>query len=89
MPITKSAKKAQRVSARKRVFNLRRTGVMRSAIKKLQKLAESGNKKEAEEILPKVYKAIDKAKKRGIIKTNNAARKKSSASRLVKKISSK
>ncbi|MCF7815897.1 MAG: 30S ribosomal protein S20, partial [Candidatus Pacebacteria bacterium] len=36
-----------------------------------------GTLKEAEALMPTVYKAIDKAEKRGVIKKNTAARKKS------------
>ncbi len=71
MPITKSAKKAIRVAARKRVFNLRRTRAMKEAIKAVRD----------EATLSAAYKAIDKAAKRGVIKPNTAARRKS---RLVK-----
>ena len=83
MPITKSAKKAIRGSARKRVFNLRRDRAMKDAIKKFVKLAKT-DQKEAQKMLPAVFKAVDKASKRGVIKKNNAARKKSRLSRLVK-----
>lgn len=84
MPITKSAKKALRSSKRKRIFNLRRKNEMRDAIKQYKKLIVSKSEKEAKELLPKLQKAIDKATKRGVIKKNNASRKKS---RLMKKLS--
>ena len=45
--------------------------------------------KEAQKKLPDSYKAIDKALKRGLIKKNTAARKKSRLSRLIKKASIK
>lgn len=77
MAITKGAKKAIRSSAHKRVFNLRRKNAMNEAIKKIRKLASSGAKEEAGKLMPTAYKAIDKAAKRGIIKPNTAARKKS------------
>jgi small subunit ribosomal protein S20 len=45
----------------------------------------AGDTKKAEELLPTAYKAIDKAEKRGVIKKNTAARKKSRLSaRIVK-----
>jgi len=87
MPITKGAKKTLRGDARKRVFNLRRANAMKIALKELKKTIEKKSKKEATELLPKAYKAIDKAAKRGIIKPNTAARKKAQAARLVKNIS--
>jgi small subunit ribosomal protein S20 len=77
MPITKGAKKAHRASLRKRVFNLRRKSVMHTVVKKIQKHVASGETKEAEAMVPEAQKAIDKAAKRGVIKKNNAARKKS------------
>lgn len=77
MPITKGAKKANRASLRKRVFNIRRSREMNEVVKDMRKHIVAGETKEAEEMLPKVYKAIDKAAKRGIIKGNTADRKKS------------
>ncbi|MES2953769.1 MAG: 30S ribosomal protein S20 [Patescibacteria group bacterium] len=74
MPITKSAKKALRGSARKRAVNLRRKDTLKGAIKD----ARADRSKES---LSKAYQAIDKAVKGGLIKKNTAARKKS---RLVK-----
>ncbi len=83
MPIIKSAKKALRGSERKRVFNIRRKRAMKDAVKEVTKLISTKDKKGAEAKLSEVYKAIDKATKRGIIKKNNASRKKS---RIVKSI---
>ncbi len=77
MPITKSAKKALKQSQRRQVFNLKRKKEMKKAIKQTQKLIQEGKKEEAFKILPRTYKKIDKASKRGVIKKNNAARKKS------------
>jgi small subunit ribosomal protein S20 len=77
MPITKGAHKAHRSAQRKHVFNVRRKTAMNDTVKKLRKLAQSGKKEEAQKMLPIAYKAIDKAAKRGVIKSNTAARKKS------------
>lgn len=77
MAITRSAKKATRSSARKHVFNLRRKDALRDTTKELKKLLASKDVKGAEKLLPAAYKAIDKAKKRGVIKGNTADRKKS------------
>lgn len=70
MAITSSAKKAHRASLRKRVFNVRRKRVLTSSVK-------DARKEMTAESLAKAYQAIDKAAKRGIIKKNTAARKKS------------
>lgn len=77
MPITTGAKKALRASKRKQVFNVRRKGAMKDAVKSIQKAIAAGDTKTAEANLPAAYKAIDKAAKRGVIKENTAARKKS------------
>ncbi|HZS43202.1 MAG TPA: 30S ribosomal protein S20 [Candidatus Paceibacterota bacterium] len=87
MPITRSAKKALRVSHRKRVFNLRRKTSLNNAVKEIKKLVGQKNIKEARAALSRAYKAIDKATKKGVIKKNNASRKKSRLSKLIKKIS--
>lgn len=75
MPITKSAKKALRQSKSRRIFNLRRIAEMKSAVKQAQKTKEPSL----------AYKAIDKAAKKGIIKKNAAARKKSRLAKILGK----
>ena len=83
MPIIKSAKKAVRGSLRKKAFNDRRKRTMKEIIKKIEKTAKI-DKTGAEKMLSIAYQAIDKAAKKGVIKKNNASRKKSRLSRLVK-----
>ena len=83
MPITKSAKKAIRVSARKKEVNDRLRKTMRESMKKFIKIAKE-DKAAAAKMLAGAYKAIDKGAKGGIIKKNNAARKKSRLARLIK-----
>lgn len=85
MAITKGAKKAVRSSERKRVFNVRRTDAMREVVKKVKKALVAGDVAGAEALVPTAYKAIDKAAKRGVIKENNAARKKSRLSAAIKR----
>ena len=77
MPITQGAKKAHRASERKRVYNLRRKRAMHEAVKTIRQAVERGDTAKANETLPTAYKAIDKAVKRGVIKKNTGARKKS------------
>lgn len=84
MANTKSARRAQEQSERRRIFNLRRKRTMKAAVKDLQTLVSSGKKDEAQKAMPGVYKAIDKAVKRGVIKDNTASRKKSRLSASVK-----
>ena len=83
MAITSSAKKAIRVSSKKRVFNLRRKEALHGAEKSLLKAAAAKDLSGAEKLLPSAYKAIDKAMKRGVIKKNTAARKKSRLARAI------
>ena len=68
---------------RKKVFNDKRKKEMKEVMKKIQKIAKT-NKEEALKMLSGAYQAIDKAAKKGVIKMNNAARKKSRLSRLLK-----
>ncbi len=77
MAITKGAKKAHRSSLKKHVFNVRRKSVLTDVVKKVRKHVAAGEIKEATALMPQAYKAIDKAAKRGVIKPNAAARKKS------------
>lgn len=85
MAKTKSAKKAQRVSLRRRVFNLRRKSVTKDALKKVEKLIAAKNPAEAAAALPALYKALDKAGRHGTVAKNTAARTKS---RITKRIAS-
>lgn len=85
MPITKGAKKAVRVSDRKKVFNDRRKRAVKESVKEVRKLVGENKKKEAEKLLPRAYRALDKAAKRGVIKKNTASRGKSRLSKLVAK----
>ena len=85
MAITKSAKKALRQSLRRKKRNL----VYKNKIKDLQKqvknLVSQKKIKEVKRLLPKIYKALDKAAKVGVIKKNTASRKKSRLTKLMAK----
>ncbi|MEK7613366.1 MAG: 30S ribosomal protein S20 [Patescibacteria group bacterium] len=88
MAITKSAKKAIRSQERKRVFNVRTKRALSSTVKATS-AALGKDRKEQNEVLKAAYKAIDKAAKRGVIKKNTAARKKSRLAQRLKKSSAK
>ena len=60
---------------------------MKILVKQTKKLVSAEKKQEAVKLLPELYKAIDKAAKRGIIKKNAAARKKSRLTKLIQKVS--
>ena len=85
MAITQSAKKAARQSEARREKNL----VYKNKIKKLVKEARSlvlhKKNAEAKKILPNIYAALDKAAKVGVIKKNNADRRKSRLTKLIDK----
>ena len=87
MPITKGAKKAHRASLRKKVFNDRRKRAMKEAVKKFRILIAENKKEEASALIATVYKALDKAAKRGVIKENTASRKKSRLAKALAKLS--
>lgn len=59
---------------------------MNEVVKKVRKHVAAGQAVEAEKLLPEAYKAIDKATKRGVIKDNTAARKKSRLAAAIKKV---
>ena len=83
MAKTTSAKKALRVSSRRKVFNARRKKTMKDSVRETGKLVAAKDLKGAAASLPALYKAIDKAAKHGTIKKNTAARMKS---RIVKRL---
>jgi len=87
MPIIQSAKKALRSSKRKKVMNDRRKKAVSKALKTYKKLIAENKVKEAKEFFPQVQKALDKATKRGILKTNASSRKKARLVKALKKIS--
>lgn len=77
MPTIKAAKKSMRADVKKRSFNDRRRRAMKETIKAYQALITEGKTAEAQDMVAPLYKAIDKAAKRGVIKKNTANRKKS------------
>lgn len=72
MPRSKSAKKALRVSRRRRLLNLARKEKIRRAFKEFKKAPS-----EREGLLGLVFKALDKAGKKKILHPRRAARLKS------------
>lgn len=84
MPRIESAKKALRVSKRKRVINDARRKAAKESTKAVAKLVKDDKKADAKKMLATAYQAIDKAAKRGVISKSAAARKKSKLSKLTK-----
>ncbi len=89
MPITKSAKKALRQSHRRRAQNLIKKEAYKRLVKEIKKHVTSGKMKEAEKLLPQLYKALDKAAKTNVIKKNKAARLKSRLTKLLQQATKK
>ena len=85
MPIKESAKKELRKAKKRRVLNVQRQKTMRDSLKNIKKLMLAGKKDEAKKLLSAAYQAIDKAAKRGVIKKNAAARKKSRLTKALNK----
>jgi small subunit ribosomal protein S20 len=79
MAITKSAKKANRQSIRRKKINDLRRKALKMALKQVRT-----SQKDDAKALAAAYKAIDKALKGGIIKKNTAARRKARIARLLR-----
>lgn len=86
MAVTSSAKKALRQSLRKKEGNRKIKDDLKKILKEISVLTLQKKVKEAKEILPKVYKTIDKAAKSGVIKKNTAGRKKSRIAKSISRI---
>lgn len=86
MAITKNAKRAIRVSTKKRVVNDKVRRTMKETVKTVRKDVASKNTKEIKSGLSLAFKALDKAAKRGTIKKGQANRKKSRLAKAVAKM---
>lgn len=82
MPIIKSAKKTLRQSLKRRARNLQKKRKLKNLLKEIEVLISEKKIKEARELLPQVYKRLDKSAKAGLIKKNTASRKKARISKL-------
>ena len=84
MAITKSVKKAIRQNVKRRKKNLIYKNKIKDLIKKARVLVKEKKEKEAKELLPQIYKILDKAAKKGVIKKNTASRRKSRIAKMIK-----
>ncbi len=82
MPNKKSAKKELRKSVKREAANLKVKKLMKTTVKNSLKKVQAEDKSVKGDLVM-IMKNIDKAAKKGVIKKNNASRKKS---RLMKKI---
>lgn len=87
MPIIKQAVKRVRQSEtrRKRNYNVRTA--LKKSLRGAADAVKAGDKKEATSALQKAYKVIDMATKKRVLHKNTAARRKSSLSKAVSKLS--
>lgn len=85
MPITRSAKKALRQSLRRKARNIQQKQKIKNLLKEVKSLVSQKKIKEAKQLLPRIYKSLDKAAKTHLIKKNTAARKKSRIAKLIEK----
>ncbi|MCK4520782.1 30S ribosomal protein S20 [Candidatus Parcubacteria bacterium] len=83
MAITKSVKKAIRQNIKRRKKNLIYKNKIKDLIKKARALVKEKKAKEAKELLPQIYKILDKAAKKGVIKKNTASRRKSRITKMI------
>lgn len=83
MAITKSAKKAIRQSAKRNAHNVVYKNKIKVLVKEARSLVSKKKLTEAKKLLPEIYRALDKAAKVGIIKKNNASRRKSRLTKLI------
>ena len=83
MANTKSAEKRIRQTATRRERNRAQRSKMRTAVRNLRRAVESGEKEQAEELLPATLRLIDATAQKDIIHRNTAGRSKSRLSRAV------
>lgn len=88
MPITRSAKKALRQSARRNQKNFLKKEAYKDVVKNIKRFSLGGKTKEATALLPALYKTLDKAAKTNVIKKNKASRLKSRLTRFATKATS-
>lgn len=81
MPILESAKKALRQNKKRKTHNLEYKNKVKSLVKKALIFARENKTDELKQMIPSLYKAVDKAVKIGVLKKNTAARKKSRIAR--------
>ena len=83
MAITKSAKKALRQNLKRKYQNIQKKKIIKNLLKEVGNLISQKKIEEAKNLLPKLYKLLDKAAKVRLIKKNTASRKKSRITKLI------
>lgn len=85
MPHTRSAKKQQRKSEKRRLHNRAIKKALKTQIKKVEKLAETGPLETLRQEFILASKKLDKAAAKRVVHRNLAARKKSQLAKMVNK----
>jgi small subunit ribosomal protein S20 len=85
MPHTKSAKKSQRQDAKRRERNRVAKKAVKTQIKKMMEVAESGTLEQLQQEYNLAAKRLDKAAAKRVVHPNLAARKKSQLSKVLQK----
>ena len=85
MPIKNAAKKALRQNIKRRARNAAGENKIKNLVKEVKTLVLQKKAKDAKNLLPQIYQALDKAAKTGIIKKNTASRTKSRITKLISK----
>jgi small subunit ribosomal protein S20 len=85
MPNLDQAKKAVRQSAARRVVNDKRRRAMRESVKDVVVALKKSNTGTATEKLSRAFQALDKAAKRGVIKSGTADRRKSRLAKAIQR----
>ena len=86
MPQTEAARKALRVSARKRATNDRWRRQVKEALLTVRDALRDKNKETAAAAYKTAQKMLDRAARRNVIPANKAARKKSSLQKAIAKL---
>lgn len=89
MPQTASAKKALRQNKKLQAHNRTYKNRIKKLSRQILDLLKENKQKEASELLPTYYKAVDKAVKRNILPKNTAARRKSVLTKKIAGVSKK
>jgi small subunit ribosomal protein S20 len=74
MPNHRSAEKRDRQNVNRNAINTTNRTRLRTSIKKLRAVIDTGNSQEAQALLPETISAIDKSVQKGILHRNAAAR---------------
>ncbi len=68
---------------RRRTQNLKRKEAYKNAVKQMRRMAAAGKIEEAKNLIPRLYKALDKATKTNVIAKNKASRLKSRLTKMI------